>query len=666
VPVSGRLATILKFTAALLAALLLVVLALSIYLYRVSSTLQDLSEQSLVNTTAKTSIVYAADGSELAQWHGEEDRTVVPLPEIPKALRDAVVAIEDERFYAHNGVDTQAIMRALMANAEKGGVSQGGSTITQQLVKILFTGGERTINRKVKEALLAYELEARTDKDEVLETYLNTVYFGHGAYGVESAAKRYFGRPVSSLDAAQCATLAGIIRSPGRYSPINDPEASLQRRDLVLEKMLELGYLSEKDMAAAKAQPLALAAPKEVPAIAPYFLEYVRREVAAQLGDDAVLRGGLRIHTTLEPALQRNAEAAGKAILGAASDPEYALVAVDHRNGHVLALVGGRDYGKNQFDLATQGRRQPGSAFKPFVLARALEEGVKPDQAFDASPYSVKVKDGTWTVRNYENQFTAGKMTLRAATNWSVNCVYARLIMQVGPEDVVATAKRMGITSPLEPNPAIALGGLSKGVSPLEMASAYGTIANRGVRVEPTGVIKVTDSAGKVLYEPEQATEQALPEAVAVQEALMLHDVVELGTATGARIPGVWAAGKTGTTQSYRDAWFIGYAEDISCSVWVGYREAQIDMTKVHGIKVTGGSFPAQIWKTFMQPSVAFRRAPLGIGAAPSVSASGTAPATVLVSICPDSMMRATKRCPEPVDIYLNPARVPAQACDKH
>jgi len=666
VPVSGRLATTMKYMAAALAVLLVLLVAMSVYLYGVSSTLEDLTDQSLHNASAQTSIVYAVDGTEIAQWHGDEDRTVVPLEQIPSAMRDAVVAIEDERFYTHNGVDTHAIMRALMANAEEGGVAQGGSTITQQLVKLLFTHGERTLTRKVREALLAYELEARTDKEKVLETYLNTVYFGHGAYGVESAAQRYFGRSASALDAAQCATLAGIIRSPGRYSPIDAPEAAKERRDLVLEKMHELGYMGRDDMLLAQQTPIILAPPRDVPEVAPYFLEYVKRELVAQLGHDAVFKGGLRIHTTLEPALQRNAEAAGRAILNAKDDPEYALVAVDHQTGHVLALVGGRDYGTSQFDLATQGRRQPGSAFKPFVLARALEEGVKPDQTFEASPYSVRVKDGVWTVRNYENQFTAGRMSLRAATNWSVNAVYARLIMAVGPEDVVSTAKKMGITSPLEPNPAIALGGLSTGVSPLEMASAYGTIANKGVRIEPTGLIRVTNDAGEVLYEPQQATEHALPETVAVQEALMLHDVVEGGTATAAKIPGVWAAGKTGTTQSYRDAWFIGYAEDISCSVWVGYREGQVDMTGVHGIKVTGGSFPAQIWKAFMQPSVAFRRAPLSISTDQSTPATGQTPGTALVSICPDSMLRATKRCPEPVDIYLPPARIPTQACTKH
>lgn len=664
---SGRIAAILKFFAAVFAVLLLLVLAASAYLYRVSLTLDEITDTSLKDATARTSIVYAADGTEIAQWHGEEDRTVVPLDDIPQALREAVISIEDERFYSHNGVDTQAITRALVANAEERGVAQGGSTITQQVVKLLFTGGERTLTRKVKEALLAYELEARTDKDRVLETYLNTVYFGHGAYGVEAAAQRYFGKPANALDLAQCATLAGVINSPGRYSPIDAPEASRERRDLVISKMRELGYISEQEALTAREAPLVVAPPKEVPAVAPYFLEYVKRELVKQLGDEAVFKGGLRIHTTLDPALQRNAESAGRSILNAKGDPEYSLVAIDYRSGHVLALVGGRDYATNQFDLATQGRRQPGSAFKPFVLARALQEGIKPEQTFSAAPYTVKVKDGVWSVRNYENQFTAGVMSLRAATNWSVNAVYARLIMQVGPEDVVDTAKSMGITSPLEPNPAIALGGLSKGVSPLEMSSAYGTIANKGVHVEPTAILKVTDDAGAIVYEPEQSREQAIPETVAVQEALMLHDVVEAGTATAARIQGVWAAGKTGTTQSYRDAWFIGYAEDIVCSVWVGYREGQVDMTSVHGIKVTGGSFPAQIWQRFMVPSLAHQRAPLSVGTAPaSKDATGAADSTVLVSICPDSMLRATKRCPAPVDIYLEPSKIPTQVCNKH
>lgn len=666
--IESRLAKVLKVLAGVLAGMLIVVVASAFYLYHLSRELPDISNDPWEEATAQTSRVYAANGALLVEWHGEEDRTIVPLDQIPRMLQDAVVAVEDERFYTHDGVDTKAIARALRANAEEGQVAQGGSTITQQLVKIMFTDGERTLGRKIREALMAYELEAETDKDDVLEAYLNTVYFGHGSYGVESAARRYFGATVSSLDLAQSATLAAVIKSPARYSPIDAPAEAVERRNLVLSKMREQGFISAEEERAARAQELKLVAPSDAPELAPYFVEYVKQELIETLGADAVYQGGLKVYTTLDPGLQKAAEAACSSALGNPQDPEYALVALDRRTGDIVAMVGGRDFAQNQFNLAVQGRRQPGSAFKPFVLVRALEEGVSPDQVFDATPYSVEVKDGTWNVRNYENSQTAERLTLRAATNWSVNCVYARLIMQVGPEDVVEAAHRMGITSEIEPNPAIALGGLERGVSPLEMASAYGTIANAGLRVEPTGIARVTDEAGEVIWEPERESERAIDELVAVQASLMLHDVVETGTGTAARLPGVWAAGKTGTTQSYRDAWFTGYAENLTCGVWVGYREGQVDMTNVHGIRVTGGSFPAQIWRSFMQEALARGRTPLTPGAeskAAGANAQQPAP-SVKVMICPDSMMLATKLCPAPIEIYLDPALVPEGACERH
>ncbi|MRR39525.1 penicillin-binding protein, partial [bacterium] len=300
----GRLALILKVLAATLVVALFIILGAGVYLYRLSLMLPDISVDPHATRTAQTTVVYAADGSILAEWHGEEDRTIVPLSEMPQHLRDAVVSIEDERFYAHNGVDTQAILRALRANAKEGEVAQGGSTITQQLVKILFTGGERTLTRKIREALLAYELESRADKDVVLQTYLNTVYFGHGSYGVESAARHYFGVPASSLTLAQSATLAAIIRSPGRYSPINAPDVVIERRNLVLEKMRDLGHITGEETQKAREAPLEIAKPKDVPAVAPYFVEYVKQELIDVLGAEAVFEGGLRVQTTLDPALQ--------------------------------------------------------------------------------------------------------------------------------------------------------------------------------------------------------------------------------------------------------------------------------------------------------------------------------------------------------------------------
>lgn len=659
-PLANRVTLILQVLAGALVALVVVILALGAYLYRLSLTLPDLRVDPGSIATARTSVVYAADGSVLAEWHGEEDRTVVKLDDMPKQLRDAVVSIEDRRFYQHNGVDLEGVARAFRTNATAGEVEQGGSTITQQLVKILFTGGERTLTRKIREALLAYELESKADKDQVLETYLNTVYFGHGSYGVESAARRYFGVRTSSLTLSQSALLAGVIRSPSRYSPIDAPEDAVRRRNLVLEQMREQGYITADEENRARAEKLVLAPPNEVPQRAAYFVEYVKQDLIARLGADAVYRGGLRVYTTLEPELQAAAEVAARQ-LALPNDPEVAIASVRHSDGRVVALVGGRDFKVDQFNLAVQGRRQPGSAFKPFVLVAALEQGVRPEQVFSATPYSVKVKDGVWNVQNYENQITQGSLTLRAATNWSVNAVFARLIMQVGPAKVVDVARRMGITTPVNADPAIALGGLKTGVSPLEMASAYGTLANGGMRVAPSGILKVTDDKGKVVFEPDRKSEKALEKGVAVQASLMLHDVVEQGTGVDARF-GPWAAGKTGTTQSYRDAWFVGWSGDLSTAVWVGHRKAQVEMVNVHGIKVTGGSFPARIWRQYMIGALAAQNQPVTPGA------TGPAPQSnlTLVRICQDTMLLANKRCPNTVDIYLDPALVPKSTCTLH
>jgi len=667
---SGHLASILKITAAVLVVMLVAMLGTSVYLYRLSLTLPDIDMSSAEFETARTSIVYAADGSVLAEWHGEENRTLVAIEDIPRFSSDAIIAIEDERFYEHNGVDLQAIARAFRANAEEGDITQGGSTITQQLVKIMCTGGDRTLTRKIREALLAYQLEAGAEKEAVLEAYLNTVYFGHGAYGLDAAAETFFGTSAKNLTLAQSATLAGVLASPGGYSPIDNHDACVERRNVVLAKMLDRDLISAEEELAASQEELVLAPPSDPPATAPYFVEYVKQELIDRLGADAVFKGGLRVQTTLDPVLQGKAEQAAKAHLGESSDPEVALVAIDHTTGRVVAMVGGRDFQQEQFNLATQGRRQPGSAFKPFVLVRALEEGVRPDQEFDTSPYSVQVKDGVWNVQNYENAFTEGSLSLRAATNWSVNAVFARLIMKVGAEDVVETAQRMGITSPLEPNPAIALGGLSQGVTPLEMASAFGTIASKGLRTPPTGIIRVTDDRGDVVYEPVQLQERAIEEPIAVEISLMLHDVIEQGTGVAAKPASAWAAGKTGTTQSYRDAWFVGFAEDVSCAVWVGYREGQIDMLDVHGIQVTGGSYPARIWKSFMDGALAHSGSPVTPaqrGASPAEDGSEPPPsANVLVSVCPDSMQLANKRCPNPVEMYLAPGLVPKETCTRH
>lgn len=660
---SARFTRILRVLSIAMASVVALALAAAAYLYQLSGTLPDLTVDPASLPAPRTSVVYAADGSVLAEWHGEQDRTVIPYDSLPADLRDAVVAVEDERFYQHSGVDPEAIARAFGADTTAGAPVQGGSTITQQLVKLLFSKGERTLTRKVREALLAWELENRADKAKVLEAYLNMVYFGHGAYGAEAAAGKFFGKTASELSLAECATLAGMIRSPGRHSPLDRPEAALERRDLVLAKMREQALITPAEEQAARKEKLSVA-PQEPEAIrAPYFVEYVKAELIEVLGAEEVYTGGLRVQTTLEPALQRAAEKAASAALPRKADPEVALVSVRHRTGDIVAMVGGRDFGRDKFNLAAQGRRQPGSAFKPFVLVAALEKGVRPDDVFAASPYSVRVKDGVWNVQNYENQFTAGKLSLRAATNWSVNAVYARLIMQVGPESVVDVAKRMGIGSPLEPNPAIALGGLSEGVSPLEMASAYGTLASGGTRVGPGAIVRVTDPGGAVVYEPLRTRSTGITKSIAEQASAMLHDVVEQGTGAAAKTS-AWAAGKTGTTQSYRDAWFVGYSGEYVTAVWVGYRRGQVDMKSVHGIPVTGGSFPARIWKAYTDRALAFSpsREPEPV---PSTTATPSA-TTGVVRLCTLTRLIANDRCPDVVELELERAMMPDAVCGQH
>lgn len=656
-----RLVRMLSVTSGVLAGVLVLLLLLSGYLWHLSRGLPDLKADPDAFEVAETSIVYAADGTVLAEWYDTEDRTVVPVESIPQHLKHATVAIEDKRFYQHGGVDFQAIMRALAVNSKAREVQQGGSTITQQTVKLLFTDGKRTLTRKLEEALMALSLETRADKDEVLGVYLNTVYFGRGAYGVESAARRFFGVSTRELTLPQCALLAACVNSPTRYDPFVNPAPALERRNLVLREMRNQGYIDPEQAALAAAEPLGLKEETEsaaAPAFAPYFIEYVRRDLLERLGSERLYRGGLRIYTTLDPRAQRAAEEAARAALPSAEDPEVAVAAVRWRDGSVIAIVGGRDFAAEQFDLATQGRRQTGSAFKPFVLAAALEQGYALDSRWDAAPYSTPVKDEVWHVENYENSITSGSFTLETATIWSINTVYARLIMAVGPDKVVDVARRMGITTPIDPDPAIALGGLKRGVSPLEMASAFGTIANGGVAIAPTGVARVTDVDGTLVYQPDQAGTQAISEATARTLSMVLGEVYSMGTGSGAQF-GQWAAVKTGTAQSWRDAWLVGYSGDISTAVWVGYPKAQVPMENVHGIRVTGGSFPAQVWKGFMQVACAqSEEAPPARNAA--VDAGQGYEVYVM---CTQSFKVARPDCPETMELAFPVGVVTADPC---
>lgn len=647
-----------------LAAVLLLFIVLVGYLWNVSNHLPELQADSSALQVAETSIVYAADGSVLAEWYDEQDRTVVPNDAIPAQLKAAAVAIEDKRFYEHSGVDVQGIARAASVNSHKGEVRQGGSTITQQTVKLLYTGGERTLRRKIEEALLALSLETRADKDEVLGMYLNTVYFGRGAYGVESAARRFFGVSTQELTLSQCALIAGCIQSPSRFDPLVNPGPSLNRRNVVLREMRDQGLISAGQAALASSEPIGL---KEVPVadtpqFAPYFVEYVRRDLLDRLGSEMLYRGGLRIYTTLDPAVQRAAEAAAKVLPDPKTDPEVAIAAIRWSDGSVVAIVGGRNFAAEQFDLATQGKRQTGSAFKPFVLASALEHGYKLDSKWDASPFSTPVKDEIWHVENYENSIRGGNYTLEVATIWSINTVYARLITAVGADSVVDVAHRMGITTPIDPDPAIALGGLTRGVSPLEMASAFGTIANKGLAVHTSGINRVTDDEGQLVYAPDRSGTRAISTANADTLAGVLNKVYTRGTGAAANT-GRWGAVKTGTAQSWRDAWIVGYAGEISTAVWIGFPDAQKSMESVRGIRVTGGSYPAEVWKRFMRVAADPARGTATETEAPDEWEVGL----MTYTLCSESLMIARPDCPDPMELALPAGSMDRKPCDlKH
>ncbi len=554
--------------------------------------------------------VIASDGTLLARLF-EQNRVLVEAEEIPSVLKEAVLAAEDARFFEHPGYDLRSIARAALVNLDEGEVAQGGSTITQQYVKnTFFRDAPRTFERKARELRLAIEVERRYSKDEILDRYLNTVYLGQGAYGVKVAAKTYFGRGLSTLTLREAALLAALIKAPSFYDPRDNPKRALERRNYVLDRLVALNKIDRRTAAKTKKMTLGVIPdPPKARTREPYFVEAVKREVTKdrRFGStedaraQALYKGGLRIETTLEPHLQEAAERAVESNLGLPGDPEAALVAIRPQTGEIVAMVGGRDWNASQVNLALGKEgggsgRQPGSAFKPIVAATALEQGMTLDTRFGAGPASFLLPDGsTWTVHNSEGT-AGGTLPLGEATVRSVNGVYARLALDLGPGSIATQAKLMGVRSKLPVYPSIALG--SAQVSVLDMAAAYATLANNGTAVEPTTIEEVRTGTGEIL-KPEQ---KIVPEAVSPGNAFLLtrvlEQVIERGTGQAADI-GRPAAGKTGTTNDYNDAWFAGYTPDLAVAVWVGYRYPQ-PMTNVHGIRVFGGTFPAAIWRDFM------------------------------------------------------------------
>ncbi|HEX4905524.1 MAG TPA: PBP1A family penicillin-binding protein [Acidimicrobiales bacterium] len=570
-------------------------------------------------TLNQSTQIFDAQGRLITRLEAEENRENVRLSELPEHLLDAVIAIEDDRFWEHKGVDVKAILRAAVTNTQEGEVAQGGSTITQQYVKNALLGDEKTINRKVKEAILAVQLERASTKERILELYLNTIYFGNGAYGVQAASEEYFGTPASEISLAQAALLAGLIQSPSRTDPYDDPEAARERRDIVLERMAQLGYIDDEAADfASHGELLVRTRPEHERYPAAHFVEQVKRFVLddPRFGATPAERrqllfgGGLRITTTLDLDRQAEAEMAVASVRPPAPGPDAALVSMEAKTGYVRALVGGRDFfsggERAKLDLVTGGPGRPaGSSFKPLVLAAALENGITLDRVYKApSRLTIPLPTGDWEVENYEGT-AGGSATLFEATVRSYNTVYAQLIMDVGPEVAMDTARRLGVRAPLFPYPSSVLG--TNDVHPIDMATAYATLANRGIRVDPVFVTEISTVDGRVLYEHQHRQERAISEQVADEVAAVLQQAVQRGTGTRARLADRAVAGKTGTGQEWRDAWFVGFTPDVVTSVWMGFADEGRRSMKPPAtpLRVSGGTWPATIWRSYMEPALA-------------------------------------------------------------
>ena len=566
----------------------------------------------------RDSVVLAANGTVLATLHGSVDRQPVPLAQVPVVLQEAVVAVEDQRFWSEPAIDVRALVRAAVADLRAGRAAQGASTIPEQYVKLVLAGesGQRRLTEKVREATLAYELERHHSRAEILSLYLNSVYFGAGAYGVQAAAQTYFGLPVARIDLAQAALLAGVIHAPSVDDPLLHPGAALARREVVLQAMQRAGQVSAQAAGSAGSEPI-LGPPNDHTSIteaAPYFVDDVEAFVLADSAFGAtpeqrearLYGGGLVIHTTLAPAAEADAEQAITRVLPNGG-PAAAVVSIDPNSGAVEALVGGEDYASrqpgSQLDLATQSARPSGSTFKAFVLTTALEHGFGLSHEFYApSTMSIPVTGGTWTVRNYEGEPT-GTMNLVEATIVSDNVVFAQLMMSTGPERVVQLAASLGLTTPLQANPSAVLG--TNSVNPLEMADAYATLINGGTHHSTYMVSEVDGPGGTVLYRHPSDARRVISQAVAYTVDGVLQQVVDQGTGVEARI-GRPVAGKTGTTDNWADAWFVGGTPQMVSAVWVGYPSAEKPMvpptTPFH---VTGGTWPAQIFQLFASQALA-------------------------------------------------------------
>ncbi len=569
------------------------------YVFAVAATAPDLSELKATDK-GESSVIFAADGSRLGYVQSDVIRTPVPWDEMPSDVREAVIAIEDERFYEHEGVDYSAIVRAGITNIESGSNVQGGSTITQQLVRALYIKDpQRNFKRKIREAKLASELEKERSKRWILEHYLNDVPFGtvggRTSIGVEAAASTFFGKHARDLSLSESALLAGLPQAPSQYNPFRSPSAAIERRNDVLKKMAENRFITELEAGEAARAPLGLhKGTRYTQRREPYFFDYVQEQLIERYGVGPFRRGGFKVYTTIDPKMQDTARDAINSYYADPAGPSSSIVSIDPNSGKIRAMASSGTYSDRTFNIAAQGQRQPGSAFKTMVLTAAVRAGIDPDSTYyQSAPFTAPPEYGEWNVKTFGDSYS-GSVSLTRATLSSDNTVYARLILDVGPDKVCETAKLLGITTKLDCYPAEGLGGLTQGVTPLEMSSAYATLAAGGVRRRPTGIERVEFPNGKSENLGRPEGKQVITEGEAYEVTKILEQNVQSGTGTQANY-GCPAAGKTGTTDEGKDAWFVGYTPKLSTSVWVGYPDAGIAMAGAQG-----GTLAAPVWNAFM------------------------------------------------------------------
>ncbi|MCD4669677.1 MAG: PBP1A family penicillin-binding protein [Actinomycetia bacterium] len=642
----GCLRGFLIFTA--IALVLIIGVAAIITLIYVNSlpTLEELSP----SPVAQTSKVYDLSGSLITEFHAEENREIIPFSSMSDNIKDAIVAVEDKRFFEHQGVDYIRILGAAVADIKAGRLAQGGSTITQQVVKNIYFSPEKTWRRKINEALIAIQLERNYTKDKLLEMYLNTIYFGAGTYGIEKASEVYFGKDAADLSIPEAALLAGMVQAPEVHSPFNNIENAKYRRDLVLKMMYEQEFIDPGQYMDALAEPIkinedgtGISGNQPGNRLAPYFIDFVKQQLYDQeFNDYDVFKGGLRIYTTLDVDLQEKAEQAVKTVFPGDITPSYSLICTDPDNGYIYALIGGKDYAESKFNIATQGRRQPGSVFKTLVLMESAIQNISAKNEFDPNgPITINMPEGPdWIVNNYGGQQFSEKMSIADAMAYSVNIVYAQLIMDVGAENVEALCNEMDIFD-IGSNPAIALGGLKTGITPLDISKVFSTLASGGIYHKPVTILKITDARDNILYqydpEEEDSSKRILEEPVSHYITRILKKVIEIGTGRGADI-GRPAAGKTGTTSDYKDAWFAGYTPELVTIVWMGNSESSEPMEPINDRVVVGGTYPADIWREFMT---------LALQDSPIMEFESPDDELIDIEICSESGLIPVFWCPE-------------------